>query len=182
MGGRKRGISALCREDEGMCHLINHEVGGLLCRRYFLSLYKFLLACLPLSFTLQWDTQSEPSFRVYLPTCLPASSFSLSSFIYSSFILHIVVDTYLPTYLSNIMECFRQIFRCLKAPFRRDDGRVLEIVGWTSQRQSRHADSVYRALRPISGKRNYRPCSLMTSQLPSARLSVCSYRLTSAVP
>ncbi|CAG8903741.1 unnamed protein product [Penicillium egyptiacum] len=26
------------------------------------------------------------------------------------------------------MECFRQIFRCLKAPFRREKGRIIEIV------------------------------------------------------
>ncbi|CDM31103.1 unnamed protein product [Penicillium roqueforti FM164] len=25
------------------------------------------------------------------------------------------------------MECFRQIFRCLKAPFKRDKGRIIEI-------------------------------------------------------
>ncbi|CAP95156.1 Pc21g02590 [Penicillium rubens Wisconsin 54-1255] len=26
------------------------------------------------------------------------------------------------------MECFRQIFRCLKTPFRREKGRIIEIV------------------------------------------------------
>lgn len=34
------------------------------------------------------------------------------------------------------MECFRQIFRCLKAPLRRDKGRIIEIVRRVELRES----------------------------------------------
>ncbi|CAI7656599.1 unnamed protein product [Penicillium discolor] len=66
------------------------------------------------------------------------------------------------------MECFRQIFRCLKAPLRRDKGRIIEIGPPTNFRKEELPAYFSDAESVLSPSQNPTERSHLTNQLQDA--------------